>query len=230
MCGRYSFTASKEKIVSRFQVKVVGDLKPRYNVAPTQVMPVITNTNPGELSFFKWGLIPNWSLNESSAVNLINARAETVLSKAPFKQIIHKQRCLVLADGFFEWKKAGKNKVPHRIMLANDEPFAFAGIWDSWENGDNIINSYTIITTEANELVREIHERMPVILPVELEKDWLSKDIKEKDIQEMLRPYDSKKMSYYQSHRIVNSPGCDFPECLQAAPKIYPGETYSLFD
>ncbi|HEY8400252.1 MAG TPA: SOS response-associated peptidase [Cytophagaceae bacterium] len=230
MCGRYSLTAKKEKIASRFNIKLTADLKPRYNVAPSQTMPVITNTNPGELSFFRWGLIPNWALDESSSMNMINARGETVLTRAPFKQIIRKQRCLILADGFYEWKKVGKNKEPYRITLASDEPFAFAGLWDSWDNGDDVINTYTIITTTANDLVRDIHERMPVILPPALEREWLKEDIKDKEIQDLLVPYDSSKMSYYKSHKIVNSVNCDTPECIQVAPKIYPGETYFLFE
>lgn len=231
MCGRYSFSVTKEKAEKRYDVKVQDGYKPRYNVAPTQAMPVITHSNPKEFSLFRWGLIPNWSLNESTATNLFNARAETILTKAPFKQIVKEKRCLIPADGFYEWKRAGKNKVPHRITLASDEPFCFAGIWDSWEDkkGD-IINTYVIITTDANSLVRDIHDRMPVILPKDVEKDWLKSDLSDKDINELLKPYDPDKMSYYASHKIVNSVNYDTPECLHVAPKIYPGETFSLFD
>jgi putative SOS response-associated peptidase YedK len=231
MCSRYSLTKTKEAISKRFGVKLPEEWKPRYNVAPSQTMPVVTNRRPDELSFFKWGFIPNWSLDDSSSSNLTNARSETILTKAPFKQAAKTQRCLVLADGFYEWKKAGKNKVPYRITLASDELFAFAGLWDYWENSKGeVINTYTIITTNPNLLVGEIHDRMPVILNREAEELWLSDKLSESDIQTLLKPYDSAKMSYYQAHKVVNSAAYDYPECIQAAPKIYPGESYSLFD
>lgn len=206
--------------------------KPRYNVAPTQFMPVITNKNPKEFSLFRWGFVPNWSLNDKASGNLINARAETVLSKTPFKQAIRSQRCLIPADGFFEWKKAGKNKIPFRVTLNSDEALAFAGVWDSWERPEDgeIINTYTIITTEANEIMREIHERMPVILPQNLESSWLDNSLNDEEIQMLLKPFDSDKMNSYKVNRIVNSIDYDMPECIQVAPKIYPGETFSLFD
>lgn len=232
MCGRYSFSHSKDKIEKRFDLKVTEPWKPRYNIAPTQVAPVITNRNPGEMSFFRWGLIPNWSLNDSVAPNLINARAETIFSKAPFKHAIHSTRCLVPADGFFEWRKEGKLKVPYRITLNSDEAFSFAGVWDSWEIPDNgeIINTFTIVTTAANELMRELHDRMPVILPKELESAWLDNSLGEKEINELLKPFDGRLMNYYKVNKIVNSTDYDIPECIQVAPKIYPGETFSLFD
>lgn len=229
---RYSFSHSKEKAEKRFKVKFQDPWKPRYNIAPAQVVPVITNKNPKEFSFFKWGFIPNWSLNEGVASNLVNARSETVLSKVPFKQAVRSQRCLIPADGFFEWKKEGKLKVPYRITLNSDEAFAFAGVWDSWERPEDseIINSFSILTTEANSMVKEIHERMPVILSQELESSWLSDSLNDSEIQMLLRPFDSDKMNYYKVNRIMNSTDYDVPECIQVAPKIYPGESYSLFD
>lgn len=230
MCGRYSFTQRKEKIEKRFSVEVPSTWKPRFNIAPTQIVPVITNKKKTALSFFRWGLIPSWSLNESTGSNLINARSETVLTRSPFKQIINSHRCLILADGFFEWKNSGKKKQPYRFTLNTDDAFAFAGLWDSWENGDDVINSFTIITTSANSLVSEVHDRMPVILRKEDELAWLNNDLSDKEIQELLKPYDPNRMSSYASHRSVNSPSTDTAECIMVAPKIYPGETYSLFD
>lgn len=231
MCGRYSLVQTKEKISSRFGVKFTENFKPRYNVAPTQEVPVITNTNPTEISFFKWGLIPNWALNELPASNLINARGETVLSKPPFKQIIRGRRCLILADGFYEWKKEGRNKVPHRITLCSDEIFSFAGLWDSWETPEGeIINSFSIITTEANSAMKEIHDRMPVILTRENEERWIQKLLSDKDIIDLLKPIAPEKISFYKVHKAVNSSQYDTPECIQIAPKFYPGETLSLFD
>jgi putative SOS response-associated peptidase YedK len=232
MCTRYSLTKPKEAVSKRFGVPLPEVWKVRYNVAPGQSMPVITNRRNDEISTFQWGFIPNWALDESTGLNLFNAKEENVLTKAPFKQAIRSQRCLVLADGYYEWKKIGKNKHPYRITLANDEVFAFAGIWDYWENPANgeIINSFSIITTVANSLVKEINERMPVILSPENEQLWLSDKLTEQDIPSLLTPYDSEKMSFYQAHKVVNSSEYDYPECIQVAPKIYPGETFSLFD
>ncbi len=232
MCTRYSLTKNKETISKRFGVSVPESWKARYNIAAGQQVPVITNRRADEISSFRWGLIPNWSLDETSGSNLINAKAESILSKAPFKQAIKSQRCLIIADGYFEWKKIGKAKVPFRITLANDELFAFAGIWDFWENTKGeIVNSFSIITTQANKLVTDINERMPVILNQEMEQKWLSqKQLSDQEIAEFLTPYESSKMSFYQAHKVVNSSEYDYPECIQVAPKIYPGESFSLFD
>ena len=232
MCGRYSFSHSKEKIEKRFSLKLDKSWKPRYNVAPTQEMPVITNKNPKEFSFFQWGFIPSWSTNPTVGTNMINARAEGIFTKAPFKQAIKSQRCLIPADGFFEWKKEGKAKVPYRITLNSDEAFVFAGIWDSWENPDteDIVNTFSIITTQANSLMKELHERMPVILSKDLESSWLNDSLSETDITMMMQPFNPDDMNYYKVNRIVNSTDYDIPECIQVAPKIYPGETFSLFD
>jgi putative SOS response-associated peptidase YedK len=231
MCTRYSLTKNKETISKRFGVTSPESWKARYNVAPGQSMPVITNRRSDEISFFHWGLIPNWSIDESAGINLINAKAENIQSKAPFKQAIKSQRCLIPADGYFEWKKIGKAKIPYRITLANDEPFAFAGIWDYWENSKGeIINSFSIITTTANKLISEIHDRMPVILSPENEQKWLSDKLTDQEVISFLTPYDTDKTSYYQAHKVVNSAEYDYPECIQVAPKIYPGESFSLFD
>jgi putative SOS response-associated peptidase YedK len=230
MCGRYSLTQAKERIEKRFNSKITQTWKPRYNIAPSQVVPVITNKNTSEISFFKWGLIPSWSLNDNTGNNLINAKSETILTRSPFKQLIQSHRCLILADGFYEWKSIGKKKTPYRFTLNTDEAFAFAGIWDSWDNGDDVVNTFTIITTTANKLVSEVHDRMPVILPQNAEQEWLKNDLSDKQIVELLQPYDSERMCSYASHRAVNSPNTDSPECIQVAPRIYPGETFSLFD
>lgn len=231
MCTRYSLTKNKEIISKHFGVPSPESWKARYNVAPGQTVPVITNRRADEISFFRWGFIPNWSLDESTGTNLINAKGESAFSKAPFKQAIKSQRCLVLSDGYFEWKKIGKNKTPFRITLANDEPFAFAGIWDYWENPQGeIINTFSILTTTANQQLAELNERMPVILAPGTEQKWLSDKLTEQDIVSMMVPFANDKVSFYQAHKVVNSPEYDYPECIQVAPKIYPGESFSLFD
>jgi putative SOS response-associated peptidase YedK len=231
MCSRYSLTHTRDRIIKRFGIKLADHWKPRYNIAPSQNMLVITNATPDKASFFKWGFIPNWSTDEKVGFNMFNARSENILSKALFRESIRSKRCLIPADGFYEWKKAGKNKIPFRVTLSSDDAFSFAGIWDSWETKEGeIINTYAVITAPANELMQEFNDRMPVILTKDLENDWLKKDLNDKDISDMLRPYDSKKMTFYQAHKSVNKEDYDALECIQVAPKIYPGETYSLFE
>ncbi len=231
MCTRYSLTKNKEQISKRFGIQIAESWKPRYNVSPGQSMPIITNRRSDEISFFQWGFIPNWSIDESTGTNLYNAKSETILTKAPFKQAIKSQRCLIIADGYFEWKKIGKTKTPYRITLANDELFSFAGIWDYWENSKGeIINSFSILTTTANSLLEEINERMPVILTKENEQKWITDKLTDQEITSFLTPLDKDRMSYYQAHKVVNSAEYDYPECIQIAPKIYPGESFSLFD
>lgn len=232
MCGRYSLAKSKEDIQKRFVAQIHGDFKPEYNIAPLQKCAVITNQQPSDVQFFKWGLIPSWSIDNTTGMNLINAKAETVFQKIPFKHIVKNQRCLVLSDGFFEWKKEGKNKVPYRFNLNTEEPFAMAGLWDSWKNEqtEEITNSFTIITTDANKMVKSVHDRMPVILRKDLERLWIAGDISESQAGSLLKAYESESMYSYAVHRSVSDARNNTAECIQAAPKFYPGETMSLFD
>ncbi len=232
MCGRFSIAKSKEEIAKRFNVGTPANFKPRYNVAPLQQLPVITSKKPNEIGFMRWGLVPSWSLDATTAANMINARGETITSKIPFKHCVKDQRCLIPADGFYEWKKEGKAKVPFRFTLSNEELFCFAGLWDSWENQEtgDILNTVTIITTEANKLVSDVHERMPVILRKDLERLWISESITDSQISSLLKPYEAQSMASYKAHKSVNAVSNDTPECIQPAPKIYPGESFSLFD
>jgi len=231
MCTRYSLTKTKDIISKKYNFALPEQWRVRYNIAPGQTAAVITNRRQDEISFFKWGLIPNWSVDDSTGTNLMNAKAETILTKAPFKQAVRTQRCLVLSDGYFEWKKIGKTKVPFRITLASDNLFAFAGIWDYWENPEgDIVNTFSIITTNSNALIGDIHDRMPVILRPEDEKRWLSDKLSDQEIVGILKPIESEKVSFYQAHKVINSAEYDYPECIQVAPKIYPGESFSLFD
>jgi putative SOS response-associated peptidase YedK len=232
MCGRFSLAKSKEELQKRFAVQIKTPIVPQYNIAPMQSCAVITNQSPNELQFFQWGLIPSWSIDRSTALNMINARAESVYQKIPFKHIVKNQRCLVPSDGFFEWRKEGKNKVPYRFNLNSDDTFAYAGLWDSWKNEEtgDILNSFTIITTDANKVVKAVHDRMPVILRKDLEKLWIAEDVTESQATSLLKPYDTELMYSYAVHRAVNDARNNTPECIQAAPRFYPGETMSLFD
>ncbi len=172
------------------------------------------------MSFFKWGLIPFWAKDKSIGNKLINARAETIAEKPSFKNSLKQKRCLVLSDGFYEWRKLGKEKVPYRITLSDDSPFAMAGIWDVWKNSEGeTIKSFSIITTEANELMQDIHHRMPVILNPEDERKWISK-IAVNDALKLLNPYPSELMKYFEVSKLVNSPNNDSPEIMISVNKL----------
>ncbi len=165
MCGRFTLRTPTHRLAEAFGVRDLPNLPPRYNIAPTQDAAVVRPGPEGEareLAMLRWGLVPSWS-EGPSAYSMINARAETVATKPAFRAAFRHRRCLVPADGFYEWQRVDGGKQPYLVELASGEPFAFAGLWEHWEGGD-VIESFTIIVTEANELLRPIHERMPVIL------------------------------------------------------------------
>ncbi|MHB8126530.1 MAG: SOS response-associated peptidase [Desulfitobacteriaceae bacterium] len=215
MCGRFTFTEF-EGIEERFHIEPTA-LKPNYNVAPTQDVPVIINDGFNHLAMFKWGLIPHWSKDSSMGYKMINARAETVDEKPSFKACLQRKRCLIVADGFYEWKREGSVKKPYRITLKNKELFGFAGLWDTWESPlCGAINSCTVITTLPNEIMTGIHDRMPVILSRELEQIWLDRSIMDSSyLKSLLVPYPSELMAAYEVSMLVNSPKNNVPECLE---------------
>lgn len=210
MCGRYGYTnKNKEQIKKKFRLKQIEfDLVPRYNICPGQDVPVILNLNPDTLTLARWGLIPSWAKDEKSSFKTINARSETIFDKPMFKSVIKKKRCLILADNFYEWKKDGAVKRPHCMRLKSRETFAFAGIWDCWH--DELITC-SIITCEANKLLKDIHDRMPVILKMEDIDKWMKEENPE-EIQSLLKPLEPKLMEAYEISTLVNSPsnsGCE---------------------
>ncbi|MCC5931198.1 MAG: SOS response-associated peptidase [Cyclobacteriaceae bacterium] len=231
MCGRYTLIASAEKIEKTFKLEPGQKHKPRYNAAPTQLMPVITNTSPNGLSFFYWGLIPSWSHNKSVSPKLINARSETLLEKASFVQAFSRRRCLIPSDGFYEWKVLGKKtKIPYRIGLKDTELFAFAGLWDEFEDEEGeMMHTFTIITTPANEAINSIHDRMPAILGADDYSQWLDRQLPEKELIELLRPYPSEKMYMHTVSHMVNSPVNDSPELIKPTPPTDQKGNYTLF-
>ena len=182
MCGRFSLVADQRSLEQRFSFRGLDQpVEPQYNVAPTQQ--VLTVTNDGQSNhgqYIRWGLIPFWAKDASVGNRMINARAETLSLKPSFKNPFRKRRCLVLADGFYEWQKVAGRKRPMRIVLNSGEPFAFAGLWESWNDPQNgVVRSCTIVTTVANELMEPIHNRMPVILSKGDESGWLDIDTEE---------------------------------------------------
>ena len=179
MCGRYSLIAGIGELQERFGSDG-SELThvPRYNIAPTQMALSVTNGGRRRGSYMRWGLIPSWAKSASVGSRMINARAETLAERSSFRTALQRRRCLVLADGFYEWQGKGSSRRPMRIVMASGEPFAFAGLWDGWRDPKGeVVRSCTIITTSANQLLSPIHDRMPVILTRELEPLWLDQDI-----------------------------------------------------
>lgn len=200
-------------------LNVPDNMEARYNVAPTQPVAVVPNDGENRLDFFIWGLIPSWAKDPKIGSRMINARAETVDQKPSFKAAFRRRRCLVLADGFYEWKQepGSKAKTPMYIKLKSGDPFGMAGLWEIWHNGDGSeIRSCTIITTEPNERLAEIHNRMPVILPEEQHRRWLKPDEGDpNELKSLLIPYASDKMTAYPVSRLVNNPANDVPACIE---------------
>lgn len=218
MCGRFTLTVDPQVIQQEFGVQTVAaDLKPRYNIAPTQPVAVVVNDGGRRLEMFRWGLIPFWAKDPAIGNRMINARAETVAEKASFKNSLKNRRCLVVADGFYEWRKEAQGKTPFYIRLASGRPFAFAGLWDTWspKEGDPV-RSCTIITTAPNEFMASIHNRMPVILTPAAVERWLDPDESNPEVlQPLLQPYPAELMMGYPVSRVVNSPANDSPACIE---------------
>jgi len=217
MCGRFALSAKTkqiEKLVNGLKSEV--EVTPRYNIAPSQNILSVLNTKSTSIQYIKWGLIPFWSKDEKIGSKLINARIETLQEKPSFRYSLKSKRCIIFADGFYEWDKNSSNKkLPYFISLKSQEPFAFAGLWDSWKNSDDIvIQSGTIITTKANELMNGIHSRMPVILQNDMILEWLSNEkFDMKLIEKLMEPYSSDKMEMHRVSTMVNNPVNDNPSC-----------------
>ena len=220
MCGRFSLVYDMDVLAGRFLV--VGNMaipmRPNYNVAPTQeVLTIIREEDGNHGGLMRWGLIPSWAKDPAIGNRMINARAETLAEKPSFRTALRKRRCLIPADGFYEWRKEGKRRIPMRIHLKTRESFAFAGLYENWKNPEGEwIQSCTIITTTPNEVMAPIHDRMPVILRRDVEGLWL--DPKAEDIAALvglLHPYPSEEMEAYEVSSLVNSPKNNVPECIE---------------
>lgn len=218
MCGRFTLFASPDTIQAEFDLpEVPAHLAPRYNIAPTQAVAVITNHAERRLELFQWGLIPSWAKDPSIGSRMINARAETLAEKPSFRTALRKRRCLILADGFYEWRKDGGGKTPFFIHLRSGRPFALAGLWEVWQTPDGVaLPTCTIITTGPNNLVAALHDRMPVILPPDAYDRWLDPEPQAPaDLAPLLVSYPADAMSLYAVSRAVNSPANDSPACIE---------------
>jgi len=229
MCGRYYSRADKQRIAERFHLRDIPDvaLAPDYNVAPTTFQPVIRvgrDTGDRELSLMRWGLIPYFakSLADFKAFSTINARAETLTRSATFRRPFQRRRCLVPADGFYEWKKLGDSpkaaREPYSISLASGQPMAFAGLWDAWKepNGNDWLQSFSIVTTEANEIMSSIHTRMPAILHPRDWPEWLDRDRDRPPPAHLLRPFDSDALRVQRCSPLVGNVRNNGPELLNS--------------
>lgn len=217
MCGRFSLSTDIERLRDVFGLEFKEELPPRYNIAPTQsVLTVVQHAGKRIGKMMRWGLIPVWAKDVKTGYKLINARAETIDEKPMFKQLLKKQRCLILADGFYEWQKVGGEKRPYRFQLRGGKPFAFAGLWDRWHRGSESLITCTIITTTANELTGQVHDRMPVILPSDAIEAWLHPQNQESTyLTSLLQAYSADEMEAYEVSPLVNSPKNDHPLILE---------------
>jgi putative SOS response-associated peptidase YedK len=207
MCGRFALAAI-ENLFTRFAVvEQEVEFRPHYNIAPTQHVPVIVTGGSNHLELMRWGLIPHWARDEKIGYKLINARSETVPTKPMFKYLLRKKRCLVPADGFYEWRK-DDGKTPHYIRRKDEDLFAFAGLYDHWKNAEGeVIKTFIILTTEPNETVRAIHDRMPVMLRREHESAWVGmEELSGDKLKEMFLPYPDEEMEAYPISKLVNDP------------------------
>jgi len=222
MCGRFTLTVDPAELQENFGgYKMPAQFAPRFNIAPTQPVLAIPNDGGNHADFFVWGLIPSWAKDPSIGNRLINARGETLAEKPSFRGSYKYKRCLILADGFYEWKSqpGTKVKVPHFIHMKNRQPFAFAGLWDEWHSPDGSqIRSCTIVTIEPNELMAPIHNRMPVILHPDAYAQWIDPAVRTPEsLQPQIRPYPAEEMAAHPVSTLVNNPKNDRPECVVPA-------------
>lgn len=221
MCGRYTLNSANDEISLLFDIPELPLVPPRYNIAPTQEAAVVRVPAPGEprrLDLLKWGLIPYWAKEAAIGNRMINARAESVAEKPAYRTSFKNKRCLIPTDGFYEWKKMGKMKQPYLIHRQDGKPFAFAGLWSIWrdpEQGGKPVETFTILTTEANDLLRPLHDRMPVIVAREDFDLWLDPKVGDAEkLQPLLKPHAVDGFEAFPVSRAVNSPAHDTPDCI----------------
>jgi putative SOS response-associated peptidase YedK len=208
MCGRFTLITDIQTVAAIFGVPATLEAQPRYNIAPSQDVVSILRNGSAHLEWLRWGLIPSWAAEETIGSRMINARAETLAEKPSFKRLLRTRRCLIVADGFYEWQRHQNGKTPMYITLRDRAPFAFAGLWDQWSDAEGrTLRTCTIVTTEPNELLAPIHNRMPVILPRTACERWLDPTVREPEaLLPLLRPYPAEEMQARPVSRLVNDP------------------------
>ena len=221
MCGRFTLRTPVSRVAEEFALlDAPPPLEPRYNIAPTQPVAVVRHAaSPRELVFLRWGLVPSWAQDPAIGNRLINARAETAAAKPAFRAAMRRRRCLVVADGFYEWQRDGRRKQPYFIHMRDDRPFGFAGLWESWEGADHsALETLPILTTEANDLMRPIHDRMPVIIAPADYARWLDPAVEQPEqLASLPGPYGGDRLEAYPVGTRVNSPTHEDPRCIEPA-------------
>jgi putative SOS response-associated peptidase YedK len=219
MCGRFVLRASPQNLQTLFNLEEAPITAPRYNIAPTQpVLAVRANPHGGlrETTYLNWGLIPFWAKDPKIGSRMINARSETAAEKPSFRAAFKYRRCIVPVDGFFEWRKEGGGKQPYLIGLDSGEVFGIAGLWEHWEQEGSVIESCTLLTTDANEFLAPLHHRMPVILDPQDYDEWLDPSVQKGDtLLHLMRPFSNEQMRAVAVSRIVNNPRNDEPGCVE---------------
>ena len=220
MCGRFAFFSPREAVQEYFGIEVPFALEPRYNVAPSQEIAVIrqpADTKP-EVAMLKWGLVPFWAKDAAIGARMINARAETVAQKPAFRQAFKRRRCVILADGFYEWHTENGRKTPYFISLKTDHPFAMAGLWESWHKADQPpLETCAIITTTTSKSIAKLHDRMPVILDAPTATDWIQAERDPEALIAILKSYDDEELQAWPVNRTVNNPVNQGPTLIERA-------------
>jgi putative SOS response-associated peptidase YedK len=216
MCGRFAFYSPKEAVLQFFGVEFPGELEPRYNIAPTQNVAAIRLDAHGvrEPVLLHWGLVPSWAKELAIGNRMINARAESLAEKPAFRVAYRRRRCVILATGFYEWRSAAVTRIPYFISTPDERPIGFAGLWERWEKTAHPVESCTIITTDANSALRQLHDRMPVILSPDDVALWLDGGTHEPQLRSLLRPAPDDLLAFREVSRAVNNPRNDGPELL----------------
>ena len=232
MFDRYSLTASSKNVAERFSVEVPEFYKPRYNAAPSQLLPVITSSGRQGLSWFYWGRPPQFARNKNLGEKIINLAVETLQDKPVLKKALIRHRCIIPADGLYGWKKIGKKTaIPHRFTVTDQEIFSFAGLWEEFEDEDGAtLHTFTIITVKSNDLMSATTERMPVIFNKAQEDRWLSNEPSESELISMLMSYPSSKMSVYTISPDISNPKNDYPSIIIPTPASDQHGNLTLFD
>src|SRR5690625_2091923 len=219
MCGRYTLHAKEEEIIKTFQLTdPILDYEPSYNIAPGQdVLVIIHDGKKKRAGYLRWGLVPSWAKDERIGYKMINARSETAHEKPSFKQLMARKRCLIVADSFYEWKQTDQTKQPQRIQLKDGKLFAFAGLWDKWEQEDRVLFTCTMLTKDANDFMKDIHHRMPIILPKEKEEEWIAPHVQRPvRARDFLDKIEAEELTAYPVDSYVNKAQNNDEACIEA--------------
>jgi putative SOS response-associated peptidase YedK len=220
MCGRFTLTLDPGDLQDELNFDISSvDLAPRYNIAPSQPVAAVRDGSSRKVELFRWGLVPSWAKDPAIGFKMINARSETISEKPSFRVPFSRRRCLIPADGFYEWAQGEGGKIPYYFYLKDHKPFTFAGLWEEWlpKEGGEALRTCTIITTAANEVLKQYHERMPVILPADVRWLWLDPSARVPELQSWLKPYPAGEMAWHEVSRLVNKPGVDSSELIAPA-------------